>query len=62
MFISTLVIATVMFFIVLSVVLLTPPEDENANKGRRMDFGDFLSDNLTANRFNGSWVSGELNL
>jgi hypothetical protein len=57
MFISTLVIVTVMGFIVLSVVLLKNPEGETHHR-RRMSFGDFLSDNFSANAFNATWISG----
>ena len=61
MFIATLVILAVFGLIVISVVLLTPP-DEDAPAGEKIDFGDFLSNNLSGRRFNGTWISGEKTL
>ena len=58
MFIATLVILAVFGLIVLSVFLLTPPEDTEFN-GHKISFNDFLNNRLNGNKFNGSWISGE---
>lgn len=58
MFIATIVILAVLGLIVLSVILLTPPQDQSPT-GRKISFGDFLSGNLSGNHFNGTWISGK---
>ena len=57
MFIATLVILAVFGLIVLSVFLMTPPEDTQFN-GHKISFKDFVENRLSGNKFNGTWISG----
>lgn len=60
MFIATLVILAVFGLIIISVVIMTPPKEDNY-LGEKINFGNFLSGDLTAKKFNGTWVSGRGN-
>ena len=58
MFISTVVILSILGLITLSVLILRK-EEGDSTAGAKVTFGDFLSDSLAGNAFNGTWISGE---
>ena len=58
MFISTVVILSILGLIALSVVVMRE-DDEGGPERPKVSFADFLSDSLAGNAFNGTWISGE---
>ena len=58
MFISTLVILSILGLITLSVVIMREDEKDDL-AGPKVSFADFLSDSLAGNAFNGTWISGK---
>lgn len=57
--IALLVILAVLALIVMSVVLLTPPNNDFNRKGHKMKLQDIVGHDLIPLRINGSWISGK---
>lgn len=57
-FIALLVIVAVLGLIVLSIVLVSPPEEGPRLKGKKPTLEDIFYKLPTPARFNGTWISG----
>lgn len=58
-FIALLVIVAVLGLIVLSIVLVSPPEEGPRIKGKKPTLEDIFYKLPPPARFNGTWISGE---
>jgi len=47
-----------MGLIALAVVLMTPDDDDQLVKGRRLTIQDFFSEQMKPRMLNGTWISG----
>ena len=56
--IAIFVIVLILSSVAISVVILTPPEEEPRVTGRRFDIADVLDPRFNPPPFNGTWISG----
>ena len=59
MTIALVVIVVILASVAVSVKLMTPPETERGNPGKKFGIKQVLDKRFVPRRFNGSWVSGK---
>ena len=57
--IAVFVILIILASVAVSVVILTPPEEEGGQRGRPFKIKDILDPKFRPRTFNGSWISRE---
>ena len=55
-------IGVILASVAISVVILTPPEEDGADKGTKVTIEDLSDPRFMKGGFNGSWISGRRTL